>query len=262
MQHLDVRIHDNVATVLIDRPEKHGALSPGLLFDLNEALGDVHQEKRARAVVLSSRGDHFCSGVDLQVFQQIADLPESERMQQWFEYWRAVSETCEKMLRFPKPIIAAVDGAAIGAGFALMLASDLCVASKRATFAADAARRGLVGGVTTALLSFRIGAAAAARLTLAGENIDAEEAQRLNLLCQSPVASDQVWVAASQWAARCSEGPAEAVQASKRLLNESVGEALLTQISAAAADSASACTTESAAEGVSAFLEKRKPSWP
>ncbi|MEO9594752.1 enoyl-CoA hydratase/isomerase family protein, partial [Rhodopirellula bahusiensis] len=108
MQHLDVRIHDNVATILIDRPEKHGALSPGLLFDLNEALGDVHQEKRVRAVVLSSRGDHFCSGVDLQVFQQIVDLPESERMQQWFEYWRAVSETCEKMLRFPKPIIAAV----------------------------------------------------------------------------------------------------------------------------------------------------------
>ena len=91
--------------------------------------------------------------------------------------------------------------------------------------------------------------------------MDAAEAYRLGM-CQPPVASDQIWVAASQLARQCTDAPREAVQATKRLLNESIGEALLTQLSAAAADSATACTTASATEGIKSFLEDRQPNWP
>jgi enoyl-CoA hydratase/carnithine racemase len=98
-------------------------------------------------------------------------------------------------------------------------------------------------------------------LALTGEAIDADEAYRLGM-CGKPVVPEQVWVAAGELAGHCALAPREAVQATKRLLNEGIGEALLTQLSAGAADSATACTTESASEGIRAYLENRDPRWP
>lgn len=261
MQHIDVKVHGQVATIVLDRPATHHALSPALLESLQTAFSDVHQEKRVRGVVLTGSGDHFCSGVDLDVIRQIGELDDMESLSQSHIYWRQFAETIEQMLRFPKPIVAAVDGHAIGAGLSLALACDLMVVTSRARLSASAAKRGLVGGVTAALLAFRVGGAAASRWTLTADAIDADEAVRIGLACQS-VPEDQVWVAASDWATRCSDGPAEAIRATKRVLNETVGESLLSQISAAAADSATACSTEAADEGVAAFLEKRDPEWP
>jgi len=261
MQHIDVKIHDRVATLLIDRPDKHGALSPGLLTDLRQAISDVHQEKRVRSVVLTAHGESFCSGVDMHVLKAIRELPDREQLQQWFEYWRQLAETCEELLRLPKPIVAAVDGPALGAGFAIALACDMIVASNQAVFSAGAVRHGLVGGITTALLAFRIHTSLAARMSLTGNPIGADEAFGVGLLVQPPVTSEQVWVTARHFAQEASVGSPQAIQATKRLINESVGELLLTQISAAAADSATACTTESASEGIEAFVNKVKPQW-
>ena len=135
------------------------------------------------------------------------------------------------------------------------------MASKQATFGAIAVRRGLVGGATAALLSFRSGGATAARMVLTGQTVSAAQASRWGL-CDEPVDSQQIWVAASELAAQCAAAPQEAIQATKRLLNESVGELLLSQLSAGAAGSATACTTESAREGIQAFLDHREPIWP
>ena len=261
MQYVDVKVHGNIATILMDRPSVRNALNPQMLEDLSTAFSDVHQEKRVRSVVLAGRGDHFCSGMDLRVFSAIAEMPNADALPQWYAAWQHLTELFEQMLRFPKPIVAAVDGAAVGAGLGLALAADLIVASDQAFFSAVAVRRGLVGGATAALLSFRFGAAVAARMLLTGQPIDAEEAYRLGL-CGAPVAPEQIWVAASELADQCAQAPREAVQATKRLLNEGIGETLLTQLSVGAADSATACTTDSASEGIRAFLERRDPKWP
>ena len=260
MQYVEVKVHDNIATILMDRPAVRNALSPQLLADLSTAFSDVHQEKRVQAVVLAGGGDHFCAGLDLQMLGEISKLPDSESLPEWFSVWRQLTELLEQMLRFPKPVVAAVDGAAVGSGLALVLACDLVVSSKRASYTAVAVRRGLVGGATTALLSFRLGAAAAARMVLTGQPIDADEAYRIGL-CGPPVESQQIWVAASDLAQQCTAAPRESLQASKRFLNESVGEALMLQLSAGAADSATACTTESAGEGIRSFIERREPDW-
>lgn len=261
MQHIEVKIHDNVATLLIDRPEKHGALSPGLLSDLRLAFSDVHQEKRVRSVVLTARGKSFCSGVDMTVLKEIGELSEREQLEQWFEYWRQLAETCEEMLRFPKPIVAAVDGHALGAGFAIALACDMIVASDQAVFSAQAVRHGLVGGITAALLAFRTNTSLAARMSLTGNSMNASEAYTAGLLAQPPVPSDLIWVTASSIAKEAAVGSPQAIQATKRLLNETVGETLLTQLAAAAADSATACTTDAAREGIDAFAKKTAPLW-
>lgn len=261
VQYVDVKVHANVATILMDRPQTRNALNPQLIEDLTTAFSDVYQEKRVASVVLTGSGDHFCSGIDLHVMSEISQMPENSALPEWLAAWRNLTELYELMLRFPKPIIAAVDGSALGAGLGLALAADLIVASKQAAFGAIAVRRGLVGGATAALLSFRCGAATAARMVLTGQAVTADQASRWGL-CDEPVDSQQIWVAATDLAAQCANAPQEAIQATKRLLNESVGELLLSQLSAGAALSATACTTESAREGIESFLEARDPVWP
>lgn len=260
MQHVEIKIHGAVATVLMDHPSRHNTLSPTLIEDLRTAFSDLHQEKRVRAVILTGGGEHFSSGIDLSVLSAISAMAVDESQGELFKLWQRYAELLEQILRFPKPVIAAVDGAAIGAGLGIALAADLLVLSERGSLSAEATRRGLVSGATGALISFRFGAATAARMLLTGQVIDADEAYRLGM-CPKPVPSAQIWVAASELAAACAEAPREAVQATKRLLNECVGEMLLSQIAAGTAYSAAACSTESAKEGVAAFLEKRDPEW-
>ncbi len=261
MQHVEVKVHQNVATITLDRPAFRNALNPVLVSDLQTAFSDVHQEKRVKAVVLTGAGSDFCAGMDLKVLSAISDLPEQESLAQWFATWRQLTELLEQMLRFPKIVVAAIDGNACGAGLALALSCDMMVLSDRANLSANAVHRGLVGGATTSLLAFRFGGSVAARLALTGDPIDAKQAAAMGV-CDPPVAQDQIWVAANALATRCASGPLEAIQANKRLLNESVGERLFSQLAAAAADSATACTTESAAEGVRAFVQNRSPQWP
>ncbi len=262
MQHVDVKVHGPIATIVFARAAVRNAVNLALLDDLQVALSDVHQEKRVRAVVLTGAGEHYCAGADLRLLGEIAKRPAAEALPQLHDYWRRLTDVYEQMLRFPKPIVAAVDGAAVGAGFGLALAADMIVGSTRASFAADAARRGLVGGGTAALLAFRLGAAVAARMLLAGDRLDAAEAYRVGLLTGEPVSSDQIWVRACDVGRRCAVAPAEAIQATKRVLNESIGEQLFMHLAGGAAGSATACTTEAAIEGLDAFQEHREPQWP
>ncbi|MEM6363206.1 MAG: enoyl-CoA hydratase/isomerase family protein [Planctomycetota bacterium] len=261
MQHIAIKVHGHVATLMIDRPDRSNALDSQLLADLRQGLSDLHQEKKVRAMILTSSGDHFCAGVDLELFQNIACLPQHEQPPRWFDYWRQLAELCEELLRFPKPIVAAVDGAAIGAGFAIGLACDLIVASRRATFAVPAVHRGLVGGITAALLAFRSSTSLASQLALTGLVRDANEIYQTGILCEPPVAPDQIWVTANQWAGRCAVGAPPAIAATKRMINETIGEALLSQLASASADAASLCHHDTAIEGVAAFMEKRDPDW-
>jgi enoyl-CoA hydratase/carnithine racemase len=261
MDTVDLKIVDSIATVVMHRPEVCNALDGQLVADLQQAFSDVHQEKRVSAVVLTGSGHHFCSGVDLEAFSKVLDMEPVEAQGEWLELWRQLTELCETILRFPKPVIAAVDGAAVGAGLALALAADLLVLSDHAHLQANAAQRGLIGGVTAPLLVFRYGASIAARMLLTGTPLEAKEAYRLGLCCDVAPPS-HVWVAASELAKQCGEAPRESIQATKRLLNEAIGETLLTQLAGGAATGATVCSTDAAAEGLRAFMERRPPQWP
>ncbi|MEM9826321.1 MAG: enoyl-CoA hydratase/isomerase family protein [Planctomycetota bacterium] len=260
MQHIEVKINRPVATVLIGRRERRGALDPVLIQDLKQALDDIHLEPKVRGVIVTGAGEYFCSGLDLSVMRRIHELPDEQASGQWFTLWREWTELVEQMLRFPKPLVAAVDGIAAGAGMALALAADILVCSERARLIASAPRYGLIGGATTTLLNFRCGGSVAARYSLASQAIDAFEAQHLGL-CEEPVTSDQVWVRSQAWIEKIARGSPESIAATKRLLNETVGEELVTHLSAAAAASATLSGTESASEGVRAFAEKREPKF-
>jgi enoyl-CoA hydratase/carnithine racemase len=192
------------------------------------------------------------------------EMRETANLQRPHEQWRddavQYQELLEQMLRFPKPLIAAVNGPAVAGGAGLVLGCDIVVASQEAKFGLPEPRRGIVAGLVTPVLVFRIGAGHAARLLLTGSMIDAPEAQRVGLF-HEVVSADHLWPRAQEIAAECAHCAPEALQLTKRMLNETVGEHLGTLLSAGAAVSATARTTEAAQEGLNAFLEKREPKW-
>src|SRR5262245_13625263 len=123
MPDLRLHIHDRTATVILDRPQKRNALTRALLADLLQMFEDLQQEKRVRAVVLTGAGPAFCAGMDLGEMLETSKLPNAAEM--WHDDAVAYRDLVEYMLRFPKPIIAALNGPAIAGGAGLILASDI-----------------------------------------------------------------------------------------------------------------------------------------
>jgi methylglutaconyl-CoA hydratase len=245
-------------TIVLNRPDKRNALSRQLLADIGQALDDLHQERSVRAVVLTGAGSSFCAGMDLAEMQATSQQPDA--FSQWHADAVQYRELIDKMLRFPKPIIAAVNGPAVAGGTGLVLASDIVLAASEAKFGLPEPKRGVVAGMVAPLLVFRLGASHAANLLLTGRLIDSGEAHRIGL-AHEVVKAELVWARAQEIAAEIATSAPESIQLTKRLLNETIGEHLGTLLTAGAADSATARTTESAREGLAAFLEKRPPKW-
>jgi methylglutaconyl-CoA hydratase len=256
---VEVKKHVPSGTIILNRPDRRNALSRQMMTDLLQAFEDFHAERSVRAVILTGAGDAFCAGMDLA--EMSATSKQNNAQEQWYHDAVQYKELVEFMLRFPKPIIAAVNGPAVAGGAGLVLASDIVIAGEHATFGLPEPRRGLVAGLVAPLLSFRIGTGYAAKLLLSAELIDAPEANRVNLF-HEVVAQDLVWARANAMAEQCSKSASEALQLTKKMLNETIGEHLGVLLSAGAAASATARTTEAASEGLLAFLEKREPQWP
>ena len=245
-------------TIVLNRPERRNALSRWMILQIAEALDDLHQERKVRAVILTGAGSAFCAGIDLH------EVHETSKQQDAWEQWHRdavqIKELYEKMLLFPKPIIAAVNGPAVAAGAGLVLASDIVVAAPEARFGTPEPRVGLVSGLVTPLLAFRVGAGPASNLLLTGRLVEAAEAHRLGIYHEL-TSSDTIWARAHQLAEQCARCAPESLQLTKRVLNETVGEFLGTCFATGAAATATARTTEAAAEGLQAFVEKREPEW-
>jgi methylglutaconyl-CoA hydratase len=255
---IKVQVHGPVGTIILNRPEKRNALSRALIAELTQAFADLHLERRVRAVILTATGSTFCAGMDLAEMAATAKTDDAQA--QWHEDAVRYRELLDAMLLFPKPIIAAVAGPALAGGAGLVLASDIVVAGPAATFGLPETKRGLVAGIVAPLLAFRIGAGRAGYLLLTAVTIGAEEAMRYGLVHEI-VPDDKIWARGAEIANQCAEGAPEAVQLTKRMLNETIGEHLGVQLSTGSAASATARTTEAAVEGLAAFLEKRPPVW-
>jgi methylglutaconyl-CoA hydratase len=191
--------------------------------------------------------------------QETSQLPNAAEL--WHADAAAYRDLVEFMLRFPKPIIAAVNGPAIAGGAGLVLACDIVLAAETATFGLPEPLRGIVAGLVAPLLTFRIGGGHAARLLLTAQIVTSAEAFRLGLFHEL-VNPDLLWPRAAEVAMQCAKCAPSAVLQTKRMLNEVIGEQMLIQLGAGAAASATARTTEEAREGLAAFLEKREPKWP
>ncbi len=190
---IKVHVHGPAGTIILNRPEKRNALSRELIAELKQALSDLHQERRVRAVIVTGAGSAFCAGMDLSEMAATSKLDDPQT--QWHQDALDYLELIQDMLLFPKPLIAAVVGPALAGGAGLALACDIVVAGESAKFGLPEPRRGLVAGIVAPLLAFRVGAGRAGYLLLTAATITATEAQACGL-AHEIIADDKVWARA------------------------------------------------------------------
>lgn len=245
-------------TIILNRPERKNALSRAMIAELQQAFDDILQERTIKAVILTGSGDIFSAGSDLQEINDTAQTPEFFKT--WHDESQQLKSLVETILRFPKPVISAINGPVMGTGLAIMLATDIVVAGDNASIEFPESRLGLSSGMTAPLMSFRIGTGVASSVLLSAKSMDAPAASGLNLFHET-VPDDLLWARCQELALACAKGARESHQLTKQMINETIGETMLTQLSIGAANTAAARTTEAAREGIAAFLEKRDPDW-
>lgn len=246
---------DGAATITLNRPEKRNAISFQLVDELMAALGEIEQSA-AQVMILTGAGKAFCAGMDLEELKSLLgktheeNVKDSTRMAQMFR----------RLYDFPKPTIAAVNGAAIagGTGFATMC--DFTLAVPEAKFGYTEVRIGFVPAIVSSILVWQVGHKIARDLLLSGRIFDAAEAYRYGLVNEI-VEPDRLMTRAKELAAQLLENSPSSVRATKKLINSFIAPQLDQQIAAAVEDNARIRTTADFREGVSSFLEKRKPIW-
>lgn len=249
-----VSIEARVATLTVNRPERRNALNATVRAELADALAALGAEREVRVVVITGAGDRaFVAGADIAEFAERTPLEQREAMQP--------PRIFELVAAFPKPVIAMINGFALGGGCELALACDLRIAAESARLGQPEIRLGLIpGGGGTQRLPRLVGAGRALRLILTGEMIDAREALRLGLVDE--VVPDDVLRERTLELAR---SIAEQSPVAARLAKEAVRAALELPLAAGLAHERelfiTAFGSEDKAEGVAAFLEKRAPDW-
>ena len=238
---------NRVAIITIDRPERRNALDAATIGGLGAAFVAAEQDDSIRAVVLTGAGEvAFCAGMDLRDFgTPVKGSPGLE-----------VFTT----RGYPKPIVAAVNGAAVGGGFELVLAADLVVAAEHATFAVPEVMRGVVGAGCTTRLAGRLPPALVAELTLTGDRISAQRALSLGLI--NEIVAPQMHVErAIALAERATAGAPLAVRITKELIRRERGEHDASEWQAIRSLATPAFASDDAREGAAAFAARRPPVW-
>jgi methylglutaconyl-CoA hydratase len=244
-----------VATITLNRPEKRNAVSFQLVDELLSALGEIERSS-AQVVIITGAGKAFCAGMDLDELKSLLgksheeNVRDSSRMAQLFR----------TLYEFPKPTIAAVNGAAIAGGTGLATMCDFTLAVPEAKFGYTEVRIGFVPAIVSCFLVWQVGHKIARDLLLTGRLFDADEAHTYGLV-NEVVPADRLMTRAHELAAQILESSPSSLRVTKNLINGFLSAQLDTQITAAINENASIRTTADFREGVSSFLEKRKPVW-
>jgi 2-(1,2-epoxy-1,2-dihydrophenyl)acetyl-CoA isomerase len=250
-------IDAGVATIAFNRPHYLNALDGDMMTQFRAAAELTQKDPAVRAVVLRGEGKAFMSGGDLEVFQRHLDeLP--DLVMRW---GRDLHFGMLALRRAGKPVIASVHGAVIGAGFSMMCAADLAIAADDTRFSLAYANVGASpDGGSSHFLPRLVGYKKAMELTLLPDQFDAATAQRLGLINWAVPAADLAQETA-RVVGRLVQGPTRAYAEAKRLLNQSLERSLETQMEEELQAFARCALTADLAEGLAAFMEKRRPKF-
>lgn len=257
MENCEILDQGTHLVVVNNNPARRNALSPGLYAGLREALTRAASEPRIAAVVLTGAEGFFCAGGDLNLLMTAPTMSEEERRGHIID----LADLIRAILDCPRPVIAAVEGGAAGAGFSLALACDLIIAAEDTKFTASYITAGLVpdGGLTGSLLA-ALPPAMVAELCLGGQSVLAGRLKDLGAI-NAVVGKGEALATAEAVAARLALGPGEAQAAIKRLLVGGRRVLMEQQLDAEIAPMATALAAPEAAEGIAAFLGKRAPDF-
>jgi methylglutaconyl-CoA hydratase len=243
-----------VARLTIARPERKNAFDAALIAELTEAVGRI--DRSARAVVLQSEGDTFCAGADVEWMRSMADYS----LDQNIADSTALARMFRTLYELEMPLIARVQGPAIGGGAGLVAVADLAIASTDASFAFTETRLGILPAVVSPYVVRKIGPARATALFVTGSRIDAKRAHEIGLVERVVEPSDLDAAVGRVLEAILSGGP-KAVNAAKRLVREVEGRPLDEVADLTVRRIADIRVSPEGQEGLRAFLERRDPSW-
>jgi methylglutaconyl-CoA hydratase len=255
MQNIKLEYDQNLALLTFNRPDKRNAISFELLEELMAALDEVERAP-AQVLILTGAGRAFCAGLDIEELKGLLgktpeqNVADSARMARIFR----------RIYDFPKPTIAAVNGAAIAGGTGIAFMCDFTLAVPEAKFGYTEVKIGFVPAIVSSILVWQVGHKIARDLLMTGRLFDAAEAHRYGLV-NEVLEPERLLPRARELAAQLMENSPESVRSTKKLINSFIADGLADQIAAAIEENARMRTTDDFREGVTAFLEKRKPRW-
>lgn len=247
----------HVVTLTLNDPERRNPLTGnGMVDALLAALDRIHRDSSVRAVILTGAGTAFSSGGNVRDMERYAKMPNMALRQ---EYRLGIQQVPLALFNLEVPVIAAINGHAIGAGLDLACMCDIRVAAEQAKFAESFVKLGIIPGDGGAWLLPRIiGLSRASELTLTGQMIDARQALEWNLVSRV-VPAEQLLGCARELAEAIAANPPHAVRLAKRLMREALHSRLDTLLEMSAAYQVLSHQTADHQEAVAAFIEKRTP---
>jgi len=252
---IELTYDGDVATITLNRPEKRNAISFELIDDLVRAFDEV-AKSAAIVLILTGSGKAFCSGMDLDNLKSLLGRTPEQNI----EDSRTMVKLFRSLYEFPKVTIAAVNGPAIAGGTGLAFLCDFTLAVPEAKFGYTEVRIGFVPAIVSTFLLRQVGEKQARDLLLTGRVFGVEEASRLGLITEL-VPAEQLLTRARELASVLLANSSASLRATKQLLTDHARPELDAQIEAAIHENAAIRSTADFREGISSFLEKRKPVW-
>jgi methylglutaconyl-CoA hydratase len=246
---------ERIALLTLNRPDKRNAISFELVDEVLRALDEV-EASSALVLIVTGAGKAFSGGLDLDNLKALAGRTHQENVRDT----QTMARLFRSIYEFPKPTVAAVNGAAIAGGTGLATMCDITVASTEAKFGYTEVRIGFVPAIVSSFLVRQVGEKHARDLLLTGRIFDAAEAYRMGLV-NEVVEPERVMPRAHEIAGVLLENSPLSLVATKRLIAGFGFEELNRQVAAAIDENARSRTTEDFREGITSFLEKRKPRW-
>ena len=252
---IEVEYDGQVATITLNRPEKRNAISFALIEDLLRGLDEVAKSD-AIILIITGSGKAFCSGMDLDNLKSLLGRTPEQNL----EDSRKMVQLFRSLYEFPKVTLAAVNGAAIAGGTGLALLCDFTLAVPEAKFGYTEVRIGFVPAIVSTFLLRQVGEKQARDLLLTGRLFASEEALRLGLINEI-AGPEELLPRAHTLAKLLMENSPASLRATKQLLTDHAKAEIDAQIEAAVRENATIRSTADFREGISSFLEKRRPVW-
>lgn len=245
-----------VVRITLNRPQVHNAFNEAMVQELRQAFEAVCREQELRVVILTGQGKSFCAGADLNWMRKVKDYSFEDNLKES----RSLAELMYAIYALPLPTIARVNGAAIGGGAGLLAACDLVIAAQTAKFSLSEVKLGLVPAVISPYVIRRVGESACREFFLTGERLTAEKALQFGLINKVVPLEELNQAVDGQVAQLLTSGP-KALSTCKEILRKVPRMSFAEAKAYTAEIIASLRISEEGQEGMSAFLEKRKPPW-
>jgi methylglutaconyl-CoA hydratase len=250
-----LEFNGEIATLTLNRPDKRNAVTTPMIAEILTAL-DVIEKSHTRVVILTGAGKAFCAGMDLEMLSAIAKQSPAENQ----EDSRRIAKMLRRIWSFPRPLIAAVNGAAYAGGCGIATLCDFTLAAPEAKFGYTEVKIGFLPAIVSVFLTRQIGEKRSRDLLLTGRIIAAAEAKEFGLVTEV-VPTERLLDRAHELAAELIAASPNSLTRAKHLLTSAAAPGLDHDLERAILENARIRCTPDFKEGVASFLEKRKPVW-